>query len=265
MKNDLVINSKKKHITKSMELQILFFRMLIYFRFYPHIFFSFSPFKIYEFEEMQRGIEFRRDDTILDIGCGPGLQALLVGTKCKTIIGIDVDETVLDIADRMSHYLRRRINSEFYLTRIEQANFRDAYFDKIFSFCVIEHIPNYKEVLREAHRILKKDGQMIFSVDALETIQDKNLLEKHKKQHSVEQYFKREELKLILEEIGFKNIEIYPVFKSKFAERLFIKAINKSFNHGLLGTILTTIPFRNEENKVADETKGIFLIIKCMK
>lgn len=59
---------------------------------------------------------------------------------------------------------------------------------------MIEHISNYVEVLREAYRILKKDGQMIFSVDCLESIEDNELLEKHKKEHYVEKYFKREEL-----------------------------------------------------------------------
>ena len=46
---------------------------------------------------------------------------------------------------------------------------------------------------------------MIFSVDTLEAIEDKELVEKHKKEHFVKKYFKKEELKTILEEIGFEK------------------------------------------------------------
>lgn len=243
----------------------LILRVLIYFRLYPHIFFTFNPFKIYEFAELQRGIKFSGDEIILDIGCGSGLQTMLIGKRCKKVIGIDISEKAITDAKNASQYMKGRSNSEFYCVKLENAKFENEYFDRIFSFCVIEHISNYMEVLREAHRILKKDGQMLFSVDALETIQDDKLLEKHKKQHFVEQYFKKEELKLILEEIGFKRVEIYPIFKSNFAKELFSEKINNNFHYGFLSPILTYGVLKYEENKCKDEKSGIFLIAKCYK
>ena len=167
------------------------YRLLIYFRLYPNIFFIFSPFKIYEFAELQKGLKFSGDEIILDIGCGSGLQTMLIGMRCKKVIGIDISEEAITAAKNVSCYMKGRINTEFCCVKLENAKFENEWFDKIFSFCVIEHISNYIEVLREAHRILKNDGQMIFSVDSLETIQDDKLLEKHKKQHFVEKYFKK--------------------------------------------------------------------------
>lgn len=64
--------------------------ILIHFKLFPHIFFKFKPFKIYEFKELLRGINFSRDDIILDIGCGVGLQTMLLGKRCKKVIGIDI-------------------------------------------------------------------------------------------------------------------------------------------------------------------------------
>ena len=40
------------------------------------------------------------------------------------------------------------------------AGFEDDKFDVIYSVCVIEHIPNYEEVLREAFRTLKPGGTL---------------------------------------------------------------------------------------------------------
>ncbi len=240
-------------------------RLLIFFRLYPHIFFTFSPFKIYEFAELQRGI-FSKDEMILDIGCGSGLQTMLIAKRCKKVIGIDISEKAITIAKSISHYMKGRINSEFRCVKLENANFEPEFFDRIFSFCVIEHISNYREVLKEAHRILKSNGQMIFSVDSLETIEDSKLIENHKKQHFVEKYFKKEELKTILEETGFKGIEVYPIFKSNFARELFIKkVIKRSSKFGFFIPILTYMILRYEEYKYKDEDKGIFLIAKCYK
>lgn len=249
-------------------IKILIFRILIYFRLYPHIFFSFMPFKIYEFIELQRGIEFSRDELILDIGCGGGLQTILLGERCKKIIGIEISEKAVATAKYLSQYIsksKKRFNSEFRCVKIEDAGFESEEFDKIFSICVIEHIPNYAEVLKEAYRILKKDGQMLFSVDSLETIEDNKLLEKHKREHFVEKYFKKEELKTLLEEIGFRNIDIYPIFKSEFAKKFFSKGINNNFHYDHLRAILAFYLLRYKEKRCVDEDKGIFLIAKCYK
>lgn len=239
--------------------------MLIYFRLYPHIFFGHSPFKIYEFKKLTEGIKFSKDEIILDIGCGSARQSLLLGKKCKKIVGIDISEKAIKLAKLQSQYLKGAGNSAFHCIKLEKAGFEDEYFDKIFSFCVLEHIPNYAEVLREAYRILKKNGQMIFSVDTLETIEDKKLIEKHKKTHFVEQYFKKEELKTLLEKIGFEKIDIYPIFKSNFAKKLFIKGIKDRFRYGYLRSILAYFVLRYKESHCAAGNKGIFLIVKCYK
>ncbi len=239
--------------------------ILIHLRLYPHIFFTFNPFKIYEFEELKRGITFSKDDVILDLGCGHGLHTLLLAEKCKKAIGTDISEECIKFAKLLSHYMRGAIDTEFYCAKLQEARFEDEFFDKIYCACVLEHVPDYVEVLREAHRILKKDGQMIFSVDSLEAIEDKEAIEKHKKEHFVENYFSSEELQKLLEEINFKKITIYPIFRSDFARNLFIKGINNEFHYGRLPSLLAYILLRYKESHCAEKDKGIFLIVKCSK
>jgi ubiquinone/menaquinone biosynthesis C-methylase UbiE len=171
------------------------FRLLVYLRLYPHIFFTCNCFKIHEFYKLLKGIEFTGDETILDLGCGRGLQTLLLGKRCKKVVGVDISEKSIIDAKSKLLYLQT-INCKFMCTKLEDAQFDNESFDKAFSFCVIEHISNYYEVLREAYRILKKNGQMIFSVDALETIDDERIREIHRKRGRVERYFQKQELKI---------------------------------------------------------------------
>lgn len=127
------------------------------------------------------------------------------------------------------------------------------------------HISSYVEVLSEAYRILKKDGQMIFSVDSLEAIEDNKLIGKHKKEHCIEKYFRKKELKTVLEEIGFNRIDIYAIFKSDFAKKLFIRGIINKFQYGYLPSILAYFLLKYKEKYCTHENKGIFLIVKCHK
>lgn len=235
-------------------------------RLYPHVLlFTWNPFKIYEFKELIKDVKFSKDELILDIGCGSGLQSLLLGKRCKKIVGIDTSEKAISDAQLNSLRMGEGIESEFRCVKIENAGFKAEHFDKVFSICVIEHIPNYTDVLRETYRILKKGGQTIFSVDCLETIEDNNLREKHRRDSFAYKYFRVEELKIILEKIGFNNVVIYPIFKSDFAKKLFIKGINNKFRYSRFQAILAYFRLRYEERHCVNQDKGIFLVVKCSK
>ncbi len=237
--------------------------ILIQLRIYPNILFTLNPFKMYEFKELKKGVNFSKDDRILDLGCGSGLHSLLLGKKCKEITGIEVSEEAIAEANRKSKKLKIRI--KFIRSRIEEAQFDGESFDKIFSICVIEHISNYTEVLKEVYRILKKQGQIIFSVDCLETIEDAKLLKKHKKDHYVEKYFGHLELITLLRAIGYSKIDVYPIFRSPFAKKLFIQGIKDKFRYGFINSIINYLRLVYNEAKFRNENKGLFLIAKCYK
>jgi len=95
-------------------------RILVLFRIFPNIFLAPMPLEIYEFHELLRGVKFSKEELILDIGCGNGLQTLLLGKKCKKVIGIDTSEEAIIVARHRASFVKRRINSEFRCTRIEE-------------------------------------------------------------------------------------------------------------------------------------------------
>jgi ubiquinone/menaquinone biosynthesis C-methylase UbiE len=227
--------------------------------------FSRNPFKIYEFEELKKDVEFSEKDQILDLGCGSGLQTLLLGKTCQKVIGIDISENVIADADWKSKNLTGRIACEFLCTKLGEANFENESFDKVFSICVIEHIANHTDVLKEIHRILKAQGKLIISVDSLEAIDDDLLIGEHKVKSFVEEYFSKGSLQELLLELGFSTVHIYPIFRSAFAKNMFIKGIRTNFRLGWLSSILNYFRLTRAETRYTHNGPGIFLIAKCTK
>jgi len=235
----------------------------------PNIFFTFKPLKIYEFKELVKNAKITHKDIILDVGCGQGLPTLLIGKKCKKIYGIDISKRFLRIAKMRSRYLKRKVNREFLQIRLEHAGFKEEFFDKVFFICVLEHIPNYIEVLTEAHRVLRKGGKLLLSVDSLEAIDDKKLVEYQKKKCHVENYFREYDLMKTLSNIGFNDIVIYPIFRSDYAKKLYTKHLEdinekqNKFRH--LNFLYRYIILKHRESRCLNQKKGIFLIAKCYK
>jgi ubiquinone/menaquinone biosynthesis C-methylase UbiE len=230
---------------------------------YPGIFFHASALKLFEFNELLKEVEIKKTDIILDAGCGKGLQTFVIGKKCNQIIGIDVSEKSIAEANRTKlDVIGNR--TEFFCMDTEKTKFSNNYFDKIISICVLEHINNYPMVLQEWYRVLKKGGQLIFSVDSLETIRDKNLKYKHHKEHRVQNYFRSAELKTEMQKIGFTEVMINPIFQSNFANKLFVKGIKNNFRFNFIDLFhyypILKIAEKNQKNK-----NGIILIAKCKK
>ena len=46
---------------------------------WPHIHFTYSPFKILEFRQLVESLDWTGQERVLDIGCGAGLQTFLIG------------------------------------------------------------------------------------------------------------------------------------------------------------------------------------------
>ena len=133
---------------------------------------------------------------------------------------------------------------------------------------MIEHIRNYEEVFRELYRLLNDGGELIISVDSFDGF-DRELLKIHKEIFFVEKYFTNDELRALLTEIGFRQIEIKPIFNSQFAEKWFTRVMinpaepfgfHKRFYSFLLYYIIRYYERRNKR-----EDRGIFLLARCVK
>ncbi len=232
---------------------------------YPHIRFTYSPFKILEFGEMMNRAQFRGDERALDIGCGDGLQTFLFGEKVNHITGIDVNSSFIADARSYAQIFRNKAKADFDDRPLEQIGFAADHFDLIFSVCVIEHIDNHEEVLTECLRIMKPGGRIIFTVDTLETIQDLELIEKHKTDHHVVRYFREDSLKTLLGDIGFNVLETQNLFRSDLAQELFLQGIKEGFNFGRLHCTSLAKDLAAAEAETPKDQPGTFLLAVAEK
>ena len=95
---------------------------------------------------------------LLDLGCGPGhLCAAALRRGCKAI-GVDLSDSMLRIArDRYPEI-------EFRQEDAEQISFPDASFDAVTLNFLLLHVPDQERCLREAARLVKPGGRLVFSI-----------------------------------------------------------------------------------------------------
>ena len=101
----------------------------------------------------------------------------------------------------------------------------------VISFCVLEHIAKRDEVLGVVSEILKPGRQLLMSVDSLATISDPALIAKHQRDHAVHTYLTPTAIHTLLGDHGFGNIQVWPIFRSPYARRLFEAGIRSGFQY----------------------------------
>lgn len=94
---------------------------------------------------------------VLDIGCGEGLFAKMI-FEGQIDTGIDPDARELQRARELNAY------HELIECKGDKIPKPDGSYETIFSNSVLEHIPDLKPVLHEAHRLLSPSGRLYFTV-----------------------------------------------------------------------------------------------------
>src|SRR5262245_59128927 len=101
----------------------------------------------------------RRDDRILEVGVGTGINASLYPRKCH-VTGIDLSTSMLDKArERVEREGLRHVK----LLEMDAANlrFRDESFDIVYAPYLISVVPDPVRVAQEMHRVCKRGGRIV--------------------------------------------------------------------------------------------------------
>ena len=108
----------------------------------------------------------KRDDTVLDVGCGPGTitvdLAHLVAPGLVT--GVDLSEEVVEVARETSEG-RRVDNVRFAVDDVYDLSFAESTFDVVFAHQVLQHLSRPVDALLEMRRVLR-DGGLVAVRDA---------------------------------------------------------------------------------------------------
>ena len=101
---------------------------------------------------------------VLDIGCHTGIFAeALTLRKNATVVGIDTDNTALEIAlPRMQAVINMNIELSGWDNELRSRGYNN--FDAIIFGDVLEHTRNPELILKATRTLLKQDGRIIVSI-----------------------------------------------------------------------------------------------------
>jgi len=224
-----------------------------------------DPIKLIEYDEIVRLAELNSNDTVLDIGCGSGIQDLLLAQVCGHVMGIDFSNRAIDAAKDFAHASKLSSKVSFVEGDVLDANFQKSGFSRILSFCVLEHIPEWREVLKKAHEWLAPGGYLVISVDSLAPIKDEEIIKRHKEDSSVVTYFDNQTLASGLQDAGFSCLELHPILRSGYAKDIFVQSITRGSRGGfnVLRLLGIYIRLREAEREAGNPEEGMFLVAKA--
>ena len=95
---------------------------------------------------------------IMDAGCGSGYSTELIIKEFSPsrITAFDFMPEQITLA------ARRGLDVEFYVGDARRMQAEDSSFDAVFMYAILHHIPEWKDVLKETHRVLKTGGVFLF-------------------------------------------------------------------------------------------------------
>lgn len=101
------------------------------------------------------------NDVILDIGCGSGNITNYLAAKSKQVTGVDANEEAILYAKQT--FVKSGLSFKHAL--IDQIDFRDETFTKIYILELIEHIyaEQIKDFFSECYRLLKQGGEILLT------------------------------------------------------------------------------------------------------
>lgn len=104
-----------------------------------------------------------RDLAVLDLACGPGFYSRRLARRGARVTGTDISEEMLR---RARDHARTDPNppSFYHLSAAELAPSWTGSFDVVLCNMALVDIPEIDDVLREAARVLKPNGRLVFSV-----------------------------------------------------------------------------------------------------
>jgi len=103
--------------------------------------------------EFQKIKPFTAGARILEVGCGTGLILERTAQRTSSVIGIDISEGMLEVCHKKGLQVLQASATSL--------PFDDNYFDLVYSFKVLPHVPDIKSALAEITRVTKPGGRMI--------------------------------------------------------------------------------------------------------
>jgi ubiquinone/menaquinone biosynthesis C-methylase UbiE len=110
--------------------------------------------------------QYARDDleTVVDIGCGTGLHALVLGEKGHRVVGMDISGEMVKMATSKAKFLGLQDTVQFIQWDIENTLPGNPTFDLAISmFGALNHVESLERAFSNVKRILSPNGRFVFT------------------------------------------------------------------------------------------------------
>ena len=146
----------------------------------------------------------KKEDIILDLGCGSGRDCAFLGEKGFQVWGVDISKEAI----RKAKEKITEKNVHFLVNDAENLGFKDGFFDTIYSGWLLQFLP-MKKVSTEIYRVLKKNG-IVF----LAFLLDRKIISTGR----ITKYYNKEEITSAFSD--FRIIKEYEFFSENLEARI---------------------------------------------
>ena len=116
----------------------------------------------YELQDYQHrvfGFEEWGGKKVLDFGCGSGIDSMEFARNGAIVTAVDITENACKLTTQNLHeYKDGIVNLVVHQINSLLLPFSDNYFDLVYSYGVLHHIPNIFVALKEIHRVTQPGG-----------------------------------------------------------------------------------------------------------
>ncbi len=171
-------------------------------------------------EEISRSIQLKKQYSALEFGCGTGLVSFNLYDKLENIDLVDISKGMIDTLNvKIEKY--KIDNMKAYQTDINMDHMlEESSYDVVYTSMALHHIIDTEATLKNLYRLLKKDGYLcIIDLD-----EEDGSFHKEEKDFNGHNGFNQNELKNLLQKIGYKDIEANTFFNDeKIVEEAAVK------------------------------------------
>lgn len=127
----------------------------------------FDDLDAYRFDKLRylpRVVDFQgfRGRTILEIGCGTGIDLVRFARGGADVTGVDLSKTAIDLAKE--NFRLRGLRAVLRMMNGEALAFPEEAFDVVYAHGVLQYTADARRMVEEAHRVLKPGGVFISMV-----------------------------------------------------------------------------------------------------
>jgi ubiquinone/menaquinone biosynthesis C-methylase UbiE len=99
----------------------------------------------------------------LDLACGEGSNTRILARKGAKVVGVDFSKRLIEFAKQLEK--KEKLSIEYSVSdAADLKKFPSSHFDIVTCSMALMDIENYQDAIREAARVLKRNGKFVFSI-----------------------------------------------------------------------------------------------------